>query len=678
MSSSGFFCKLSEELIARKDVSSFVESCKLLSMDSTDYKKQIYVIQNPLSLKDDEIKSSFFAVLSPHHKMFFLSFEEESEDFEDYIDEFLEDLEYLSKKFGYQEHIGRVRKWRESLVISVRDYAGNVVDLFDGNKINDPEDKRKIELVISLLTGSINDISRVGIDVPENILDKVKKQIILFDADQTNFLYNKNENKETIIQGLSGTGKTELLLHKLKETYVNSQGKKIYFTCHNKILADKLRLRIPAFFNFMRVDQQIEWNNNLWCTNAWGSGNDINSGFYRYICFFYKIPFHTYRDENDFNKLCKKALQEIESAEGENKTYAVDYLFVDESQDFGKSFFELCRRVVRNKIYVAGDIFQSIFGGNSSDAVGADYLLNQCYRTDPKTLMFAHGLSMGLFETKKLQWLRDDQWIACGYSLEKENNRTYVFTREPIRRFEDIGDNNECISIVNTLGFDVSRTSEKVVEIICNIKADNPTVKGGDIAVIILNNRRAYNNNISSHIELELERQGVIWGVNKAFETRVFDEHKLCVTNHNNVKGLEFPFVVLVCPSELNNNFNIRNAMYMAITRSFISSHLLMPFSETDYALIESKRTEIVETGSMRVEKPTESELENINQLNLEFDSYGSESYRVFLMRVIDESLPGKDQPYKDSIYTIVYDDCGQTYEKDVLIAKIRNITGLV
>ena len=71
------------------------------------------------------------------------------------------------------------------------------------------------------------------------------------------------------IQGLSGTGKTELLMHKLKELYVSSDSK-VVMTCYNRILERELSERIPAFFDTMKVQQQIKWNERLWCFRAGG------------------------------------------------------------------------------------------------------------------------------------------------------------------------------------------------------------------------------------------------------------------------------------------------------------------------------------------------------------------------------------------------------------------------
>lgn len=88
---------------------------------------------------------------------------------------------------------------------------------------------------------------------------------------------DRREQPIVRIQGLSGTGKTELLLHKLRDFYVNSPKSKIVFTCHNRILADAMERRIPEFFNFMKVEEQIAWNERFWCFHAWGSSNVPNS-----------------------------------------------------------------------------------------------------------------------------------------------------------------------------------------------------------------------------------------------------------------------------------------------------------------------------------------------------------------------------------------------------------------
>ena len=61
-------------------------------------------------------------------------------------------------------------------------------DLFAKTKLHGAE-ARKADLLISLLTGSINDIEKIGAVQPTTLLEKVKKNIILFDGEQTRFIF---------------------------------------------------------------------------------------------------------------------------------------------------------------------------------------------------------------------------------------------------------------------------------------------------------------------------------------------------------------------------------------------------------------------------------------------------------------------------------------------------------
>jgi superfamily I DNA and RNA helicase len=157
----------------------------------------------------------------------FINLNDDSEAFEDYVYDFIEDLGTLSDKFGYREYIGRPKKWK-LLVNDKIDKEASIEAILKENEINDTTQEKTCELLISLLTGSINDIQKVQGGVPQNILDKVKQKIILFDGDQTRFIYQKKDKSRITIQGLSGTGKTELLLHKLKEIYIFIKTQKYY------------------------------------------------------------------------------------------------------------------------------------------------------------------------------------------------------------------------------------------------------------------------------------------------------------------------------------------------------------------------------------------------------------------------------------------------------------------
>lgn len=113
-----------------------------------------------------------------------------------------------------------------------------------------------------------------------------------------------------------------------------------------------------------------------------------------------------------------------------------------------------------------------------------NFLLSKCYRTDPKTLMFAQALGMGLFEKEKLWWLDKEQWEQCGYQVKIKGNQ-YTLTREPLRRFEDVDPNFDSLNIIGVKSF-----IPGIVKLIRKIYNEFPTVKPDDIAIIFLDNEK--------------------------------------------------------------------------------------------------------------------------------------------------------------------------------------------
>ncbi len=560
-------------------------------------------------------------ILSPKHKILIVNFDEQDRAFEDYVEDFKEDLGYISDKYRYKEIIGRPRHWShliETVTAEELDDFSNAIADF---QVDDGKDQKKCELMISLLTGSINNVEAVKGDVPDQLLDKIKQKIVLFDGDQTRFIYKPINKKAITIQGLSGTGKTELLLHKLKEIYVGDPESKVMFTCFNKVLADSLRKRIPTFFNFMKVEEQIEWNKRLWCVHSWGSGSDRNSGAYRYICHFYGLSFLNLRQVRSFDEACKIAMEEIKAkglTSSKLKGYAFDYMLIDESQDFGQHFKELCELITAKKVYFAGDVFQSIFGDYDAE-ISPDFLLSKCYRTDPRTLMFAHGLGLGLFENTKLRWLSPDEWKACGYLVAEDKEKNLLLTREPLRRFEDTqAVNMQSVEVIPT---DVSagvKTRKSVIDSIVKIRDEHPTVQPEDIGIIFMDTDSNTFNHSDVLASTIYEEFG--WGVTKAYEVKTSSvSGEVYITNRNNVKGLEFPFVICIC-RKLNRNFKYRNALYMMLTRSFIKSFLILPKLQNEKVLdcINTGLNEIVANDQMCITLPTQENMTQIEQMKIE------------------------------------------------------------
>lgn len=573
-------------------------------------KQQAYVLSAPLTdSKYDYGYQKGFIYLSSKMKITFFTYESlDSEDFNNYVEDVIEDIYSISDTYDYKKVLGRPRDWRQALTICCSyDENTNIKLLLEDLRLDDKKQQRRLDLLLSLFIGSINKVTSATLNEPQNLLEEVKNKILLFDGDQTRFIYDQKriKGKRITIQGLSGTGKTELLLHKLKDLYTKEEGSRICFTCHNLILADSIRNRIPEFFDFMKVQQQIQWESRLWCVNAWGKSGDINSGAYRYICVFYGIPFHSF-SEKSFDDACDEAYEFIKAIPRQSFNPAFTYMFIDESQDFTESFFRLCELVTEKEIFIAGDIFQNIFEDHKAHTIRPNYLLSKCYRTDPKTLMFAHALGMGLFEKKKIWWIDKNEWEKCGYKIKEKDGR-YELTREPIKRFEDTDDGNFPSLKIYT----PENMATSVVSLIKNIQKEYSTLTPDDIGIIMLDAAK-YIYGLAEEIERIVETQ-FGWKCNLAYDNKKKIPGTLFISNRNNVKGLEFPFVICVTRC-ISGSYIYRNTVYTMLTRSFLRSYLLVQKGENSGLTqeIEDGAKEIMETKRMVVTVPSEAEQKDI------------------------------------------------------------------
>lgn len=641
MSDSFFYSQVNKEGI----YSEFLERIEQFAIENLE---QIYVINAPLGEKKYNYSyKSALALLIPKYKIIFLNFKEDNEEFVEYTEDFLEDLGYISDKYKYKGVLGRPRQWREEF-FETKNYKDvkntDFRSFIEEYKLPTKESERKGEFIISLLTGSINDIEQIGGEVPDFLLDKVKKKIVLFDGDQTRFIYQELFQKRITIQGLAGTGKTELLLHKLKELYVKEPDSKIVFTCHNHVLAKSMGTRIPDFFNFMKVEEQIKWNERLWSIPSWGSKNTKDSGLYTYICNFYRISFQGFSYNTTFSDICKKALDEL----GEINDFVpcFDYILIDESQDFPESFFKLCEKVTNKTVYIAGDIFQNVFEKEIISEVKPNFLLNKCYRTDPKTLMFAHGVGMGLFE-EKLRWLTDEEWEACGYVIKKDINRYYL-SRNSLRRFEELETSG--IESIKLITANNEEYADKVIVIIEKIIEENPTVKPDDIGVIFLENIDR-NYKLASKLKF-LISQKIGWNVNIGYESKTKIKETIFISNKNNVKGLEFPFIICIAQQHLSRDLQQRNSLYMMLTRSFLTSYFIISTSNEE--IIDKLKIgiqNINKNNCLSVTIPTDKERQTLRNTIIT-QSNPIKSHFELVEQIMDEV--GVKKEFREKLHKIV------------------------
>ena len=607
-------CNVTDELKSSEvfiELHHYLESQEEIPVDS------IYLISKPIMESNEyeyDYKNGFLLLIKNHKVMFFTTDSLDNDDFITFKEDFLEDTGALARKFEYVGLIGRSRDWKSKGIISsiCLDEETDFTHLLQENKL-DEVNSRVSNLIISLLTGSINNVSELDKELfsqEQTLLESIKNRIMLFDTNQTKFVYNEDSKSPIIrIQGLAGSGKTELLLHKLKKLYVEDKGSRIAFTCFNKVLADKLRGRVPEFFNYMKVDEQINYQ-RLFIASSWGSGRYPDAGLYSKICANYGLKFHPFSRTKDKSEIWKEAISELTSLSNFEPMF--DYILIDESQDFEKEYIELCQLVTAKKIYVAGDILQDIFSINKETET--DFLLNKVYRTDPRTVLFSHVLGFGLYENRAVRWLSEEEWVMSGYSIVEESADEYEISRSPLKRFGEELDEASYRSIV------VKEENDYINGVINTVKELRGQYEGiqpSDVAIIYMN----YDKEVSSHAEevsRRLYKEFNWYSVIAPHEKRVNDNDEVLITNVNNVKGLEFSFVIIVNnhrieeiqDSNIEREVRHRNALYMTLTRSFISSTLIISerYATREYIdQIKQLSNDLYERGpSTIVHKPIE------------------------------------------------------------------------
>ena len=574
---------------------------------SEQAQQQVYVLKGPLTdAKYTYDIDDVCIILTRGKKITFVAFSDiDNVQFLSYRQDVMEDIGSLSDSYGYRAVIGRPRTWESKITCSY--YLEEITDFhhwIDSEiQLDSDTPSRLLDLIITLFIGSINDVSNMTISKNLTVLEKVKQKIQMFDGQQTRFIYGNMDDgeKRITIQGLSGTGKTELLLHKLKDVYLKGTELPIGITCHNRVLADSLNKRIKGFFDFMQVKKQID-PEKLLCVNAWGKSAFPMSGIYRYICEVNDLGFLNFRQSGSFDSACKNAINQLVKKEKVN--FVFSYMFIDESQDFDESFFQLCEIVTKEKVYVAGDIFQSIFEDHAMHENKPTFLLSNCYRTDPKTLMIAHALGLRLYEKNKLWWLSDEEWTLCGYIVNKKDN-VYNLTRYPLHRFDD--DDENCFSLVRT-----SCLSGTLTKTIFQLKDDFPDLSPEDLCIIFLDDE-SYIYDYIPKVE-HLLYESCKWEANIAIETKKKEKGRVFVTNRNNAKGLEFPIVICIT-NKLKSTLSYRNTLYTMLTRSFIRSYLIV--SEKDNGITEDIVQGISNTlinKYISVEAPSKEEMENMHR----------------------------------------------------------------
>ena len=181
--------KSNEKIIS--EIEEFSEKC-----DSP-----VYVLSKPLG--DNAIQYDYqdiVIVLIPGYKVLVIDTGHNNSLFRNFFEDLKDDIGYISKKYEYLQLLGSPREWWDKFVVMIENADEQFDILLNLNRIDNLDDKRAVQLIISLFTGSINDISKVSITHPADLLEAVKKKIVLFDGNQTNFIFAPLSKKRIYIK----------------------------------------------------------------------------------------------------------------------------------------------------------------------------------------------------------------------------------------------------------------------------------------------------------------------------------------------------------------------------------------------------------------------------------------------------------------------------------------------
>lgn len=238
--------------------------------------------------------------------------------------------------------------------------------------------------------------------------------------------------------------------------------------------------------------------------------------------------------------------------------------------------------------------------------------------------MFSHALGMGLYEQPVLRWLKPHEWEACGYNYTVQKNNRAIVNRDPLRRFEDMPDDFSS-TYIHTIRNRES-ISLSIFEVIQEIIGRHETIAEGDIAVIFLDSQKYIYDAISQLKSLVAARLG--WKANVSFETKRSDPDRFFISNINNAKGLEFPFVI--CFSlDLHRTRTFRNALYTMMARSFLESHLVVnELYNAELVKVLNDGLDCINTnGYMDIRIPPDDEIANQDDLIIWEDKLSIEDY---------------------------------------------------
>ncbi|WP_050033911.1 DEAD/DEAH box helicase [Halorubrum halophilum] len=264
------------------------------------------------------------------------------------------------------------------------------------------------------------------------------------------------------IRGIAGSGKTVLVAMKAArmlsdpdEWAPNVDTPRIALTFKTKSLYEHITSLTERFYQRFGGEQLEDADAEIDILHGWGGGRTGDGVYYRVVN---QVDGVHYRNYSDAKSAFPDADDEQEAVVGEVLEKADgdipdlwDAILVDEAQDFGPQFLNLCLESLTgaNRLIWAYDEAQdlgsleapspkNLFGtdedgnalldlsGTYKNGPQKTYIMRKAYRSPHQLLMTAHALGMGLKrDGGPVQMItRQDGWENLGYNIDGDFRKT--------------------------------------------------------------------------------------------------------------------------------------------------------------------------------------------------------------------------------------------------------------
>lgn len=583
---------------------------------------------------DERAKSPSFFIVSPVHGIIIINFDKRNERMltNTLLEQEIEDLDFIySQVLSKLIKIPSLRKKRSrselnidiNTILYVPNYSREVNEVFTEvtyipnslpnlvqvlNSLESEEiDELKLRDIYSMIDGTraIPRPVKREIEIEDNTskgsrISDLELQIAKFDQKQKIAALTIIDGPQRI-RGMAGSGKTIILAMKAALIHVNEPSAKILYTFYTKSLYDQIKQLITRFYR-MHEDHDPDWD-NIQILHAWGGKN--LPGVYYNACIDNGIAPMPFNTANLMAR--KKGISNFEFITDDLLNRAngkilpkYDYILIDEGQDFPKTFYWLCRKLVYNDRLVWAydelqnildielqetlELFKNNYGDEGIDLTqlmithhpyqNNDIVLHKSYRNPIEILLVAHALGFGLYNSRIIQMLENkEHWRDLGYKVVQgdciEGEET-IIERPKSNSPSIISDYYNVDEIVQISHFD---KWDDEIDYVCHSisEAIEDKLLPEDIMVICVDDK--YARKYFESIEEGLSNMGIF--TNNILTSYSGDNFivkgKVTLTTVYRAKGNEAALVFVIGVDSLSNKKNniiARNKLFTAFTRS--------------------------------------------------------------------------------------------------------------